>query len=373
MLAHEAKPSRAARSSLAVDDAIRTCIIDGAMRHIGLRAVPDHSMATEWNPTEDLNVSRLCSPHTKDRDERELLGQAEEALGHLRDVDVSERQDAAGCVRHGRQRHRMDRAGEARREGRLVLRQLASLTLLPITTVPDCLRPEYHRRAMSYMFQRALAGCSLIVGACSATPLTTTNSSATAAAFAPRAASGDLEMVGITRSATANHKGLAVWFEVVPGVQMDRIPIRTVMLHFNNTSKAPIRIYLPQSEPFRANISSLVLRASGESFFEPEPRPHGYVVTEIDFPLLAPGEEKSFAQTFSLDPMAPGAGSGIARRKGFESGKSVKIAWTYSNQINRWAGGAQTLDGATKALFDGKDIPHIWTGALSVEATWTAP
>jgi len=226
---------------------------------------------------------------------------------------------------------------------------------------------------MSYMFQRALAGWSLIVGNCSAPPLTTTNSSATAATFAPRAPSGDVEMVGSTRSTTASDKGLAVWFEIVPGVRMDRIPIRTVMLHFNNTSKAPIRIYLPQSEPFRANISSLLFRASGETFFHPEPRPHGYVVTEIDFPLLAPGEEKSFAQTFSLDSMAFGAGSAIARLKGFESGKSVKIAWTYSNAIKRWAGGAQTLDGSTKALFDGKDIPHIWTGNLSVETTWTAP
>lgn len=43
------------------------------------------------------------------------------------------------------------------------------------------------------------------------------------------------------------------------------------------------------------------------------------------------------------------------------------------NQITRWEGGVQTLDGPTKALFGGGDIPHIWTGRLVVETSWTLP
>jgi hypothetical protein len=175
------------------------------------------------------------------------------------------------------------------------------------------------------------------------------------------------------RSKTAEKNGLLIWFEVLPAVRMDRIPMRTVLLHFRNTSPHPIRFYLPQGEAFRANISTLVLRAGDATLVVPEPHPHGYVVSEVDFPLLAPGEEKSFAQPFSVDPMVPGADAATKRLEGFESGTSVKVAWTYENQITRWAGGVQTLDGPTKALFDGKDIPDIWTGKLSVDAAWTAP
>ena len=47
------------------------------------------------------------------------------------------------------------------------------------------------------------------------------------------------------------------------------------------------------------------------------------------------------------------------------------MSWTYHNDIVRWEGGYQTLDGPTKTLFEGKDIPYIWTGKLSVEASWT--
>ena len=176
-----------------------------------------------------------------------------------------------------------------------------------------------------------------------------------------------------TRSTTGKDKGLEVWFDVLPEVRMDRIPMRTVVLHFKNASKDPIRIYLPQAEAFRANISTIVMRAGDAVIAVPEPHPHGYTVTEIDFPLIAPGEEKSVLQPFSLDPMVPGPGTATLRRPGFEAGKSVAVRWSYDNSITRWQGGAQTLDGPTKSLFEGKDIPYIWTGKLSVEATWVVP
>ena len=149
--------------------------------------------------------------------------------------------------------------------------------------------------------------------------------------------------------------------------------MRTIVLHFKNASKDPLRIHLPRAEMFRAGISSITMVGGDARLSVPEPHPHGYEVTEADFPLLAPGEERTFEQSFSLDPMAPGGGTRTERRKGFESGTRVRVSWSYENRIQRWEGGAQTLDGPTKALFGGNDIPHIWIGKLSAEASWVAP
>ena len=172
------------------------------------------------------------------------------------------------------------------------------------------------------------------------------------------------------RSSREQDKGLEIFLEIQPGVRMDGVPTRSATLHFHNVSLAPIRIYLPRSEHFRAGLSTLVLRAGPNAFAVPEPQPHGIVIEEDDFPLIAPGEDKTFEQSFTLDPIGPGVGAVTARRLGFEDGKAVQVRWTYSNEIVRWAGGQQTLDGPTKTLFEGKDIPYIWTGQLSVEASW---
>lgn len=172
------------------------------------------------------------------------------------------------------------------------------------------------------------------------------------------------------RSNRAADKGLEIGFEIGPEVRRDRVPMRTVALHFHNTSSDPIRVYLPRGEAFRASISTLVFRSGAHVFLEPEPQPHGVVIEEDDFPLLAPGEEKTFEQTFTLDPMVPGPGVATARRAGFEDGETVDVRWTYENTITRWAGGQMTLDGPTKSLFGGGEIPHIWSGKLSVEARW---
>jgi hypothetical protein len=168
----------------------------------------------------------------------------------------------------------------------------------------------------------------------------------------------------------AQDKGLEIFFEIQPGVRMDQVPMRTAMLRFHNVSTQPVRFYLPRGEAFRAGMSTLRFQAGDKLFLEPEPHPHGVVIEEADFPLLAPGEEKSFEQPFTLDPMQPGPGTQTARRPGFEDGKTVQVSWSYTNKIVRWTGGQLTLDGPTKALFGGKDIPFIWTGELTVQASW---
>lgn len=177
----------------------------------------------------------------------------------------------------------------------------------------------------------------------------------------------------VVRSVTATEKGLEVWFEIMPDVKLDRIPMRSITLHFKNTTKDPIRIYLPQSDAFRANISSIIMTGGDAPLVIPTPRPHGYKVSEADFPLIAPGAEATFAQSFSLDPMMPGGGNNTARRKGFEAGTALKVSWEYENTVVRWPAGVQTLDGPTATLFEGKDIPYIWTGKVSTSTTWTAP
>lgn len=175
-------------------------------------------------------------------------------------------------------------------------------------------------------------------------------------------------------TAVATDGRLEIRLEMKPGVEVDRVPMRTAVLHFRNVGSEPLRFYLPRPDAFRATISTLVFRPkTGEPLFEPEPHPHGYVVTEDDFHLLGPGEARDFTQKFTLDPFAPGAGTATARLPGFENGSEVQISWTYQSSIRRWAGGAQTLDGPTKQLFDGGDIPHIWTGKLTLRTAWIVP
>lgn len=167
---------------------------------------------------------------------------------------------------------------------------------------------------------------------------------------------------------------LEIRLVIEAGAKLDRIPMRTATLHFKNVSKQPLRCYLPLGEVFRANISTLVFAPQGAPHVVvPEPHPHGYVVTERDFHLIAPGASVTFEQPFTIDPFLPGPGNRIERRPGFEPGKQVPVRWTYENSITRWKGGVMTFDGPTRELFGGKEIPFIWTGELTVRGTWTAP
>jgi len=132
------------------------------------------------------------------------------------------------------------------------------------------------------------------------------------------------------------------------------------ILRFESRSDAPLRIYLPASAPFRGGISTVRITVEdGRALFFPEPRPHGYVVGEDSFPLLAPGERFEAAQPLALD--------------GVEPGRKVTVDWTYENRITRWPGGRPTMDGPTRELFGGGDIPHIWTGRLALTRSWMLP
>jgi hypothetical protein len=123
-------------------------------------------------------------------------------------------------------------------------------------------------------------------------------------------------------------------------------------LCFSNVSDAPLRLYFLQGEHFRAFQSRLVPLdpETGGPLAPPSvPGGHGYVVTEEDFHLLAPGEGRKFAQDLVLP----------------ERTGRILVEWTYENEIARWPGGVRTLEGRTRRLFGGKRIPHIWLGTLS--------
>jgi hypothetical protein len=155
----------------------------------------------------------------------------------------------------------------------------------------------------------------------------------------------------------------APWSPVVDGLQIQAVPPSqpaapgsgvTITLNFRNTGTELRRIYLVHSEPFRAMQSTffLSLPTPGQLSMQPEPRPHGIVITEADFHELPPGETRSFTQTLHL-PADLAAGT-------------LSVRWEYSNQIDRWEGGVQTFDGPTKDLFGGKRIPGIWIGELEM-------
>ncbi len=171
--------------------------------------------------------------------------------------------------------------------------------------------------------------------------------------------------------APASDGRLQIRLELDDAVEIDRLPTRRLRLHFENLTDAPLRIYMPQSEAFRSGISSIRMWSpSEEPLFLPEPRPHGYVITEHDFPLLGPRESRTETQAFTIDLFTRG---GAARRPGFEPGRVVRVVWAYQNSIQRWEGGRPTFDGPTNELFGGGPIPHIWTGMLEVSGEWTVP
>ena len=127
----------------------------------------------------------------------------------------------------------------------------------------------------------------------------------------------------------------------------------TITLMFRNTGTRPRRVYLIKGEPFRVLQSTFFLdRGDAKPPVQPEPPPPGYVITEADFPEIAPDETRSFTQTLRIPAdLAPG---------------TYSVRWKYENDIDRWEGGSMTLDGYSKPLFGGKPIPGIWKGTLEV-------
>ena len=134
----------------------------------------------------------------------------------------------------------------------------------------------------------------------------------------------------------------------------------TARLHFRNDGPAPMRLYIVGGEAFRAQQSDFQLSAADGRVLDrqPDPHPHGYVVTEADFPEVAPGATKLVEQTLDL---SPGVLDGQAG--------ALRLRWSYRNGVTVWKGGLQTLDGPTRNLFGGKPIPGIWSGQATVERT----
>jgi len=131
----------------------------------------------------------------------------------------------------------------------------------------------------------------------------------------------------------------------------------TFTLKFSNESQNPVRIYLVESEVFRALQSMFrVVRASDGApvDLQPSPHPHGYVVDESDFHLIPAGKSFSATQTLYLDPTR------------FKAGEKYRVTWIYENKGKKWPDGIMTLDGPTKALFGGGEIPYIWIGESNV-------
>ena len=156
-------------------------------------------------------------------------------------------------------------------------------------------------------------------------------------------------------------EGLRIGLELPSSVQLSnlgaqRVPQVTAQLHFSNVGSSPIRIFIVRTEIFRALISSLrVRRASTREVIslQPEPHPHGYVVTEQDFFLIEPGSEQVFTQSLIITEQMSQAGE-------------LVVEWIYENRSRSWPGGIQTMDGITQPLFGGGDISHIWVNRLTV-------
>ncbi len=130
-----------------------------------------------------------------------------------------------------------------------------------------------------------------------------------------------------------------------------------VKVRFENISDRPVRVYFIENPIFNSFQSAftVVHKDGTKSFIAEEPQPHGYVVTESDFHLIAPCHSKTFKQ--KIGNVTLGSGSNPAG-----------IEWEYSNTITKWEGGIETLDGKTEALFGGKEIPYIWTGRIKAAA-----
>ncbi len=126
---------------------------------------------------------------------------------------------------------------------------------------------------------------------------------------------------------------------------------------FHNVSNEPLRIYFIENPIFNTFQSMLYVAYSDGNIelFSEEPHPNGISVEESDFHLIDVNKSKTFTQKIEF----------------IESqyqGKPIELQWVYKNQIKKWEGGISTLDGVSKQLFDGKEIPYIWTGTIECSA-----
>jgi hypothetical protein len=122
---------------------------------------------------------------------------------------------------------------------------------------------------------------------------------------------------------------------------------------FHNVSNEPLRIYFIENPIFNTFQSMLYVTYSDGNIelFSEEPHPNGISVEESDFHLIDVNKSKTFTQKIEfIEPRY--------------QGKPIELQWVYKNKITKWEGGKDTLDGVSKQLFDGKEIPYIWTGKI---------
>ncbi|AKV03606.1 hypothetical protein AKJ09_10269 [Labilithrix luteola] len=171
-------------------------------------------------------------------------------------------------------------------------------------------------------------------------------------------ASGSAAKAQATTNVTATDGRLSIWLtaddRLTPFEGRANLQVWNVRLHFKNASTAPLRILVPDDRN-RGPTSSLYLRSSDSNFggSVPEWPRHGPMYTEQDFYLLAPGEERSFAQPVFPSPRLP-------------SGKTFDVTWRYEVTMNAFPGGIGTLQ-PSHELFGGKPLPDLWNGKLETK------
>ena len=93
------------------------------------------------------------------------------------------------------------------------------------------------------------------------------------------------------------------------------------------------------------------------------------MITSILPTLLRPG---MLALGLLLAACATPEGEGKASvPQIFTDRGTFEVELMFENKSKRFPGGANTLDGVTKPLFGGTDVPDLWVGTLSTRTTFT--
>ncbi len=168
-------------------------------------------------------------------------------------------------------------------------------------------------------------------------------------------------LVGSPVDASRSSDTLA-WSTPVDGVRnglavVDMQPgLIRLRLGFANQVDRPKRLYFLNNAFFRSFQSYFLgVDKNGATVLLTPPSPgHGYRVSEKDFLLLQPGEPVCVNQDLRLSERDPVA--------------LTRLAWIYRNDIARWPGGIQTMDGPTRVLFEDDVHADLWVGELRAEA-----
>jgi hypothetical protein len=159
---------------------------------------------------------------------------------------------------------------------------------------------------------------------------------------------------GVQRSSPTSDGRLQLQLVMLPGQVSEQ---RMAVLCLRNVSQDPLRFLMLRAAFFRSPFSWLRLSQAQAAQLEPRSPPHGYNLGEADFHLLQPDQGALFFQRFILDEL--------------DAAAPVDVEWTFTNERRRWEGGLETLDGPTRALFGGEDVPFLWLGRLSARLRWS--